>query len=46
VGGRVEVRPLLSIGASFDHRVADGYQAGRMAKRFKEVLENPEKELS
>ncbi|MCC6903786.1 MAG: 2-oxo acid dehydrogenase subunit E2 [Polyangiaceae bacterium] len=46
VDGRVEVRPVLSIGASFDHRVADGYQAGRMAKRFKEVLENPEKELS
>ncbi|GMV12423.1 MAG: 2-oxo acid dehydrogenase subunit E2 [Polyangiaceae bacterium] len=44
--GRVVVRPTLSIGASFDHRVADGYQAGLMAKRFKEVLENPEKELS
>lgn len=46
VDGRLEVRPILSIGASFDHRVADGYQAGLMAKRFKEVLENPEKELT
>ena len=46
VGGRVEVRPMLTIGASFDHRVADGYQAGRMAKRFREVLENPEEELT
>jgi len=46
VEGRVEVRPVLTIGASFDHRVADGYQAGRMAKRFREVLENPDKELS
>lgn len=45
VDGRVEVRPLLTIGASFDHRVADGYQAGRMAKRFHEVLEEPEREL-
>lgn len=45
VDGRVEVRPLLTIGASFDHRVADGYQAGRMAKRFREVLEDPEREL-
>jgi pyruvate dehydrogenase E2 component (dihydrolipoamide acetyltransferase) len=46
VEGQLAVRPVLSVGASFDHRVADGYQAGRMAKRFKEVLENPEKELS
>ena len=46
VDGRVEVRPVVSIGAAFDHRVADGYQAGRMAKRFREVLEDPEKELS
>jgi pyruvate dehydrogenase E2 component (dihydrolipoamide acetyltransferase) len=45
VDGRVEVRPLLTIGASFDHRVADGYQAGRMAKRFREVLEEPDREL-
>jgi pyruvate dehydrogenase E2 component (dihydrolipoamide acetyltransferase) len=46
VDGRVEVRPVLTIGAAFDHRVADGYQAGRMAKRFREVLEDPDKELS
>jgi pyruvate dehydrogenase E2 component (dihydrolipoamide acetyltransferase) len=46
VEGRVEVRPVLTIGAAFDHRVADGYQAGRMAKRFRDVLEDPDKELS
>jgi pyruvate dehydrogenase E2 component (dihydrolipoamide acetyltransferase) len=46
VDGRVQARPLLTIGASFDHRVADGYQAGRMAKRFREVLENPQEELT
>ena len=45
VEGQVVVRPVLTIGASFDHRVADGYQAGRMAKRFREVLEEPDKEL-
>ena len=45
IEGRVEVRPVLTIGASFDHRVADGYQAGLMAKRFREVLEDPDKEL-
>ncbi|MBK7586475.1 MAG: 2-oxo acid dehydrogenase subunit E2 [Myxococcales bacterium] len=46
VDGQLMVRPMLTLGASFDHRVADGYQAGKMAKRFKEVLEDPEKELS
>jgi pyruvate/2-oxoglutarate dehydrogenase complex dihydrolipoamide acyltransferase (E2) component len=46
VDGQVEVRPVVTIGAAFDHRVADGYQAGRMAKRFREILEDPEKELT
>jgi pyruvate/2-oxoglutarate dehydrogenase complex dihydrolipoamide acyltransferase (E2) component len=46
VDGRVEVRPVVTIGAAFDHRVADGYQAGLMAKRFREVLEDPAKELT
>ena len=45
VDGKVVVRPVLTIGAAFDHRVLDGYQAGRMAKRFREVLSDPEKEL-
>jgi pyruvate dehydrogenase E2 component (dihydrolipoamide acetyltransferase) len=45
VDGRVVVRPTLTIGAAFDHRLLDGYQAGRMAKRFHEVLENPDREL-
>jgi len=46
VDGRVEVRPMLSIGVSFDHRLLDGYQAGTMAKRFREVLANPAAELA
>lgn len=45
VDGQVVVRPTLTIGATFDHRLMDGFQAGRMAKRFKEVLEHPEEEL-
>lgn len=43
--GRVVVRPTLSVGVSFDHRVLDGFQAGRMAKRFREVLAAPSAEL-
>jgi pyruvate/2-oxoglutarate dehydrogenase complex dihydrolipoamide acyltransferase (E2) component len=46
VDGRVEVRPVVTIGAAFDHRVADGYQAGRMARRFRDILEDPDKELT
>jgi hypothetical protein len=42
VGGRVEVRPVLSVGATFDHRLLDGFQAGRLAKRFQEALERPD----
>jgi pyruvate dehydrogenase E2 component (dihydrolipoamide acetyltransferase) len=43
--GQVVARPTLTIGATFDHRILDGYQAGRLAKRFCEALENPDKEL-
>jgi len=41
VDDRVEVRPMLTIGATFDHRVLDGYQAGKLASRFREVMEDP-----
>jgi pyruvate dehydrogenase E2 component (dihydrolipoamide acetyltransferase) len=41
VGDKVEVRPVLTVGAALDHRLLDGYQAGRLARRFREVLENP-----
>jgi pyruvate/2-oxoglutarate dehydrogenase complex dihydrolipoamide acyltransferase (E2) component len=41
VDGQVVAAPTLSIGVSFDHRVMDGYHAGRMAKRFREVLADP-----
>lgn len=45
VEGRVEVKRKLVLGVAFDHRVLDGYQAGRMAKRFHQVLQDPETEL-
>jgi pyruvate/2-oxoglutarate dehydrogenase complex dihydrolipoamide acyltransferase (E2) component len=45
IDGRVEVRPVLSVGATFDHRLLDGYQAGRLAKRFQEALERPDEVL-
>jgi pyruvate/2-oxoglutarate dehydrogenase complex dihydrolipoamide acyltransferase (E2) component len=45
VDGRVEVRPMVTIGATFDHRLLDGYQAGRLARRFVQALEDPERHL-
>ncbi|MEB2324695.1 MAG: 2-oxo acid dehydrogenase subunit E2, partial [Sorangiineae bacterium] len=44
-GDRVVVRPTLTIGASFDHRLLDGFQAGKLARRLREVLEGPGPEL-
>lgn len=43
--GRVEVSPCLTIGCTFDHRVIDGYQAGKMARVVRQCLENPFAEL-
>jgi len=42
VDGRVQIRPVLTVGATFDHRILDGYQAGKLAARFKAVMEDPE----
>jgi len=42
VGDAVVPRPVLRLCATFDHRVVDGYQAGRLARRMEELLSNPE----
>lgn len=41
VEGTVSARPLVSIGVTLDHRVLDGYQAGKLARRFSEIIEHP-----
>ena len=38
---RLEVRPVLRLCASFDHRVVDGAQAGRLATTMRRLVENP-----
>jgi len=43
--GRVQARPVLPIGATLDHRLLDGFQAGQLARRFRQVLEDPERAL-
>jgi pyruvate/2-oxoglutarate dehydrogenase complex dihydrolipoamide acyltransferase (E2) component len=45
VGKEVVVRKRVSIGVVFDHRVMDGYHAGVMARRFREIFDDPDREL-
>jgi pyruvate/2-oxoglutarate dehydrogenase complex dihydrolipoamide acyltransferase (E2) component len=40
-GGRVVVRPVMTLGVTFDHRFMDGYQGGAMTKIFRAYLEDP-----
>jgi pyruvate dehydrogenase E2 component (dihydrolipoamide acetyltransferase) len=39
--GRPVVRPMMSIGVTFDHRFMDGFQAGKMLQVFRGYLEDP-----
>jgi pyruvate/2-oxoglutarate dehydrogenase complex dihydrolipoamide acyltransferase (E2) component len=43
--GKILVKKRVCIGTAFDHRVMDGYHAGVMAKHFRHLFEDPEKEL-
>jgi pyruvate dehydrogenase E2 component (dihydrolipoamide acetyltransferase) len=39
--GRVVVRPVMTLGVTFDHRFMDGYYGGAMAQLFRAYLEDP-----
>ena len=41
VGERVEVRPVMALSLTFDHRVLDGAPAAQFLQRIKHVLEHP-----
>ena len=41
VGDRVEVRPMMALSLTFDHRVVDGAPAAQFLQRVKHVLEHP-----
>jgi pyruvate/2-oxoglutarate dehydrogenase complex dihydrolipoamide acyltransferase (E2) component len=42
VDGRVEARPVVRMGITFDHRLMDGVHAAEMQKIFLELIRNPE----
>ena len=39
--GRVVVRPMMTLGVTFDHRFMDGWHGGAMAQLFRAFLEDP-----
>ena len=43
VGDRVEVRPVLRLCATFDHRLIDGAAAGRFSARLGELFADPQR---
>ena len=42
VGNEVEIRPMMYVALSYDHRVIDGKDSVGFLKTVKELLENPE----
>ena len=45
VDGKVEIRPMMYLALSYDHRIIDGSESVTFLVRVKEALENPERLL-
>jgi 2-oxoglutarate dehydrogenase E2 component (dihydrolipoamide succinyltransferase) len=45
VDGKVEVRPMMYLALSYDHRVIDGREAVTFLVRVKENIEDPDRLL-
>jgi 2-oxoglutarate dehydrogenase E2 component (dihydrolipoamide succinyltransferase) len=43
VGGKIEIRPMMYLALSYDHRIVDGKEAVTFLVRVKELLEDPER---
>ncbi len=41
IGGRIEIRKLMNLSSSFDHRVVDGWDAARFIQSMKRLIEAP-----
>jgi len=42
IAGEIEIRPLMNLSLTADHRAVDGAVAAQFLRRFKELVENPE----
>ncbi|MBY0272556.1 MAG: 2-oxoglutarate dehydrogenase complex dihydrolipoyllysine-residue succinyltransferase [Alphaproteobacteria bacterium] len=45
IDGKIEIRPMMYLALSYDHRIIDGKEAVTFLVRVKECLENPERIL-
>lgn len=45
VNGKIEIRPMMYVALSYDHRIIDGREAVTFLVRVKECIENPERIL-
>lgn len=45
VNGKVEIRPMMYLALSYDHRIVDGRESVGFLVRVKELLENPDQLL-
>jgi 2-oxoglutarate dehydrogenase E2 component (dihydrolipoamide succinyltransferase) len=45
IGGKMEVRPMMYLALSYDHRIVDGKEAVTFLVRLKEQVEDPERLL-
>ncbi len=45
IDGKIEIRPMMYLALSYDHRVIDGRESVSFLVRVKELLENPEQLL-
>jgi 2-oxoglutarate dehydrogenase E2 component (dihydrolipoamide succinyltransferase) len=45
INGKIEIRPMMYIALSYDHRVIDGKEAVTFLIKVKEAVENPERLL-
>ncbi|XP_044733040.1 dihydrolipoyllysine-residue succinyltransferase component of 2-oxoglutarate dehydrogenase complex [Chrysoperla carnea] len=43
IDGKIEIRPMMYIALSYDHRIIDGKEAVSFLVKIKELIENPEK---
>ena len=43
IEGEVQVRPMMYLAVTYDHRIIDGREAVTFLKRIKECIENPER---
>jgi 2-oxoglutarate dehydrogenase E2 component (dihydrolipoamide succinyltransferase) len=45
INGKVEIRPMMYVALSYDHRVIDGKEAVSFLVKIKEGVEDPERLL-